>query len=167
MENKNKNLWIWIVVIVIVLIGVVVWATKSSAPTVTNNNNTPVVDNTNALQVQSTEDLSIGSVNAGNVNTGAPAASLSYAQALVTYKDARLQLDAVCQASPDNMTFKNNALLMIDNRAPVARNVHIGSIFPIKAYGFKIVKLSSTTLPVTWKVDCDSSQNVASILIQK
>jgi hypothetical protein len=160
MENKNKNLWIWIVVVVIVLIGVVMWATNSSAPTVVNN--TPVVDNTNALEVQSTEDLSIGSVD-----VGAPAASLSYQQALLKYKDARLQLDKVCQASPDKMTFKNNALLMVDNRAPVSRTVRVGSVFPIKAYGFKIVKLSSTTLPATWKVDCDASQNVATILIEK
>jgi cytoskeletal protein RodZ len=161
MENKNRNLWIWIVVVVIVLIGVVMWATNSSAPTVTNNN-TPTADQTNALEVQSTEDLSIGSVD-----VGAPAASLSYSQALVKYKDARLQLDKVCQASPDKMTFKNNALLMVDNRAPVARTVRVGSVFPIKAYGFKIVKLTSTTLPVTWKVDCDASQNVSSILIEK
>jgi hypothetical protein len=159
MENKNRNMWIWIVVVVIVLVGLVMWATNSSAPTVTN---TPVVNNTNALQVESTEDLSTGSVN-----SGAPAASLSYSQALIKYKDARLQLDKICQASPDKMTFKNNALLMVDNRAPVARTVHVGSVFPIKAFGFKIVKLSSTTLPVTWKVDCDASQNVSSILIEK
>jgi len=56
---------------------------------------------------------------------------------------------------------------MIDNRAPVARTVKVGSTFPIKAYGFKIVNLSSATLPATWYVDCDSSQNVATILIQK
>src|ERR1035437_1546400 len=156
MENKNKNLWIWIVVIVIVLIGVVMWATNSSAPAPVAQNNEVVVP------VVPTEDTTVGSVN-----VGAPAASLSYEPALIKYKDARLQLDAVCQASPDKMTFKNNALLMVHNRAPTARNVRIGSIFPIKAYGFKIVKLTSTTLPVTWKVDCDASQNVATILIQK
>jgi cytoskeletal protein RodZ len=162
MENKNRNLWIWIVVVFIIVVGVVLWATKSSAPIVVQN--TTPADNT-ALQVQSTEDLSTGSVDATSATS--PAATIAYSDALVKYAKARLQLDTTCQGSPDNMTFKNNALLMVDNRAPVARTVHIGSVFPIKAYGFKIIKLSSAKLPVTWKVDCDSSQNVSSILIEK
>jgi hypothetical protein len=163
MENKNKNVWIWVVIIVIVAIVLVFWAMSGgSAPApayapVAQNNNSATIP-----PVDSTEDLSVGSVNAG-----APAATIAYADALVKYKNARLQLDETCQASPDKMSFKNNALLMVDNRAPVARTVHIGSVFPIKAYGFKIVKLSSTTLPATWLVDCDTSQNVSSILIEK
>ena len=159
--EKNKNLWIWIVVILVVVVGLVFWATRSSAPTVVNSTPTVPVDNT-ALQVQSTEDLS-----AGSVDVGATAATISYTNALIKYKDARLQLDKTCQATPYNMTFKNNSLLMVDNRAPVARTVHIGSIFPIKAYGFKIIKLSSVKLPATWLVDCDKMQNVATILIEK
>jgi hypothetical protein len=55
---------------------------------------------------------------------------------------------------------------MIDNRSEVARTVKVGSSFGIKAWGFEIVKLSSATLPATWYVDCDKSQNVATILIQ-
>ncbi len=156
--EKNQKMWIWIVVVLVVAVVLIFWATKSSAPVVTSVNTA----NTNTPIVIPTEDVSVGSVNAG-----APAASISYENALVKYKDARLQLDEICQASPDKMTFKNNAFLMVDNRAPVARTVHVGSVFPIKAYGFKIVKLSSTTLPATWKVDCDASQNVATITIQK
>ena len=160
--NKNKNLWIWIVVVLIVVVGLVVWATKSSAPVVVDNSTpTAPVDDT-ALQPGSTEDLS-----AGRVDVGATAATISYTNALIKYKDARLQLDKTCQASPYNMTFKNNSLLMVDNRAPVARTVHLGSVFSIKAYGFKIIKLSSAKLPATWLVDCDKMQNVATILIEK
>jgi hypothetical protein len=159
MENSNSKMWVWVVVVLIVVIGVVLWATKSSAPIVVQN--TTPTDNT-ALQVDSTEDLSTGSVDSGS-----PAATIAYSDALVKYKDARLQLDKVCQASPDKMTFKNNAILMVDNRAPVARSVKVGSTFPIKAYGFKLVKLSSAKLPATWLVDCDKSQNVSSILIEK
>jgi hypothetical protein len=146
--NKNKNLWIGIVVIVVVvLLG---WWLM-------NKNSTTVSD----TSTQATEDTTAGSADMGT------AAPLSYAQALAKYKDARLQLDSVCQASPDKMTFKNNQLLMVDNRAPVARTVKVGSTFGIKAYGFKIVKLSSGNLPATWLVDCGTSQNVASILIEK
>jgi len=153
--NKDKKVFVELVVVV-ALVGFGLWSlSKNSTPVVNNN----VANN---QQVVPTEDTSVGSID-----VGAPAASLSYAQALVKYKDARLQLDESCQGNPDKMTFKNNALLMVDNRAPVDRTVHIGSVFSIKADGFKIIKLSSSTLPATWWVDCDKSQNVATILIQK
>lgn len=92
---------------------------------------------------------------------------LSYADALVKYKNARIQLDENCQASPNDPTFKNGTSIMIDNRAPVTRTVKIGSVYTIKAYGFKIIKLSANTVPMKFLVDCDKSQNVAAILIQK
>ena len=153
-KKSSKENAIIVLVVVVVLVGFAWWSmSKSPAPAGVSVNNGATVP---------TEDTSVGSVNAGS-----PAASISYTDALVTYKNARLQLDSICQGSPDKMTFKNNALLMVDNRAPVARTVHIGSVFGIKAYGFKIVRLSSATLPATWKVDCDSSQNVSTILIEK
>ncbi len=158
MENKNKNLWIWIVVILVVVIGLVFWATSSSTPAPVAQNN-PVV-----APVTPTEDTSVGSVD-----IGASSVSLSYAEALIKYKNARIQLDQNCQADSQNqkMTFKNNALLMIDNRASVARSIHLGSVFPIKAYGFKIVKLYSAKLPATWLLDCGTRQNVATVVIEK
>lgn len=149
--NTNKNLWIGLGAVALIVI--IIWFM--------NMGSTPVVDNTNQV-VDSTEDVTLGSINAGS-----PAASISYANALIKYKDARIQLDKTCQASPDKGTFKNGTTIMIDNRAPVARTVHVGSIFGIKAYGFKLVKLESATLPATWYVDCDKSQNVSTILIQK
>ena len=116
----------------------------------------------NALEnTASSEDLSAGSVNEKRT------VSLSYATALATYKDARLQLDRTCQASPNLLTFKNGSLLMLDNRSPFDRTVKVGSVYNIKAWRFKIVRLSSAALPATWLVDCDKSQNVATVLIQK
>ena len=155
MENiKNRNLWIGLVVILVVAAVLVFWSMRSAlapAPVVT----APVV---------STEDTSTGSVNAGVTS-----ATLSYSQALAKYKNERIQLDSECKANSQsqNMTFKNNASVMIDNRAPVARTVKVGSVFNVKAYGFKIVKLYSAKLPATWLVDCDNSQNVATVTIQK
>jgi hypothetical protein len=162
--NKNKTLWTWVIVVLIVVVGLVLWAMMgSNGSTVAP---TPVADNTSptALTPIPSEDLSTGSVD-----SGAPAATIAYSDALIKYAKARLQLDANCQADAQNqkMTFKNNALLMVDNRASVARTVHIGSVFPVKAYGFKIIKLSSAKLPATLLVDCDASQNVATILIEK
>ena len=148
-------------VIVVVFAGFMIWSKISSEP-ITQVDNTQGVDNTLVPLKVDTEDTSTGSVNAG-ISTP----SISYANALIKYKDARIQLNAACQATPNNMTFKNGTSIMIDNRASVALTVKAGSVFTIKAYGFKIVKLSSATLPATWLVDCGTSQNVATLLIQK
>jgi hypothetical protein len=154
MENKN-NKYLLAGLVVLLIIIAIFWYVKS--------NSTPVVaPTTEDVVTDSTEDVSAGSVN---VTTGG--VSLSYQQALLKYKDARLQLDKNCQASPDKMTFKNGAYMMVDNRSSASRTVKVGSVFPIKAYGFKIIKLSSSALPATWYVDCGSSQNVATVTIQK
>lgn len=152
---ENKNLWIGLGVVLVLVAGFVYWSMNSTpalAPDTSDNGvvPTPVEDTTT-----------------GSVNVGSPAASISYENALIKYKNARLQLDKTCQASPDKMTFKNGAVIMVDNRAPVSRTVKVGSVFSIQAYGFKLVKLSSATLPTTWYVDCGTSQNVSSILIEK
>src|SRR3989338_8943099 len=153
MENKkNTNLLIGLGVVLIIV--AVFWLMNKSSVT--------VVEENAEQSLESTEDTSEGSVNA-NV----PAvSSLNYTQALEKYKNARIELDPSCQARPNVVTYKNNTSVMIDNRSNVARTVKVGSTFPLKAYGFKIVKISSATLPFTWYVDCDKSQNVATILIQ-
>jgi len=145
--HSDKKAFVELVV-VLALIGLGLWSLRTSPPTAVNT----VEDTTPA---------------GGTSATGSSPAQLSYAQALVKFKDARLQLNDSCQASPNNMTFKNNSLLMIDNRAAVARTVKVGSTFSVKGYGFEIVKLTSATLPATWYVDCGTSQNVATIYIQK
>lgn len=155
--DKNKKILIELIVVV-ALVGFGLWSLSKNPAPVANNITPKLIGDS----PQSTEDTSVGSVN-----TGSSAASISYANALVKYKDARIQLDQNCQAHPNNVTYKNNTDIMIDNRASVARTVKVGSSFGIKAWGFKIVKLSSATLPATWYVDCGGSQNVATILIQK
>lgn len=154
MGKGDNPVFVLVVVLALVIYGF--WSLKQNPPPA------PVVDvNQPADVVESTSGRNV------NTNTTAPVAPLSYAQALEKYKNARIQLDKDCQARPSNVTYKNNTSIMIDNRAPVARAVKVGSVFNIKAWGFKVVKLSSATLPVTWYVDCDKSQNVAAILIQR
>ncbi len=147
-----KNKTVIELVVVLVLVGFGLWTLK--------NNSAPSDTNTDANQVVDT------STNAGNTNAGA-VAPISYTDALVKYKDSRIQLDTNCQANPNNVTYKNNSYIMIDNRSSADRAVKLGSTFSIKAWGFKIVKLSSANLPATWYLDCGNSQNVATVLIQK
>ena len=99
---------------------------------------------------------------------GVGAVSISYANALIKYADRRIQLDTACQARPIAITYKDNTGIMIDNRSPQTRTVKVGITFTIKPYGFKIVVLPDIYLKSkTILVDCDKSQNVATILVQE
>ncbi len=148
----------WIILVVLAIIAIGVWMftkPKTESPAVTPPADETVLDGINDTDATATDEPG--------------AATLSYQQALITYKDKRIQLGAgnICTATPNNVTYKNGTTIMIDNRAPVVRNVKIGTTYTIKAYGFKLVKLSSSTLPIKYLVDCNNQQNVATILLQK
>lgn len=156
MENNNNKILIWVIV-VIVVVGIVFFVfsnRKQEAGPAMQNTET----NTEPESVQDTSD-----------QTGIiPTASISYANALIKYADRRIQLDKSCQAHPNNVTYKDNTGIMIDNRSPQTRTIKVGITFTIKPYGFKIVVLPDIYLKAkTILVDCDKSQNVATILVQE
>ncbi|MFA5791913.1 MAG: hypothetical protein WC884_02660 [Candidatus Paceibacterota bacterium] len=150
-NTKNKNLWIILLIFLVILALLILWSIKKSS--LPAGDNLPVV-------------VSLEDTSAGSVNAGVSVPTISYENALIKYKDARLQINKTCEASPNKMTLTNNSLLMIDNRSPMDRVVKVGSPLNLKAYGFKIVKLESATLPATWVIDCDQFKDVATILIQ-
>ncbi len=164
MENKNNtNIWIG-VVIGLVILTVALFFIFRSKSTVTTSFNAPATDNTTALEPSSTLDTSGSTTTTG----GAQQISISYADALVKYADRRIQLDKSCQAFPNTVTYKDNTGIMIDNRSPEARTIKIGTTFTIKAWGFKIFVLPDVYLKSkTILVDCDSQQNVATVLVQE
>ncbi len=164
MENKKSSNGMWIVVGVVVLALIIIVVMKSQKPT-----EVAIIEAPSQNTLQATEDLSAGSVNTpvAPTTTGVAPVTISYANALIKYKNARIQLNDQCQALPRQMTFKNNTNIMIDNRSSASRTLKIGAPVSIKGFGFKIINLSSAKLPATWLVDCDKSQNVATILIQK
>lgn len=143
-------------IIVLVLVGFGLWSLKNDSGPVTPTNKTEM------NQTLSTEDISIGSIHANS-----PAAVMSYTQALATYKNARIELNKNCQATPNTVTFRNGANIMIDNLSDTSRTIKVGYSFPIKARSFKIISLSSTTAPVVWYMDCGNYQNIATIYIQR
>src|SRR6185436_9472518 len=97
MEN-SKKMWIGIgLAVLVVLLGV--WFFMQSP---TNNQPTVNEPTTNNEPSESAQDIS--SVDAGT----AAAAPISYASALVKYADRRIQLDKMCQARPNNVTYKDN-----------------------------------------------------------
>jgi hypothetical protein len=160
MKNKNTNLvWGIVVVAIIIILALLMVRAKNNKENADVNNYTDMAP----VTVEGEEDTTPVTTP---VAVSTPA-SLSYQQALVKYKDRRIQFDQACQTTPNNMTFKSGTAIMLDNRASVARNININGPVSIKAYGFKIVTLSSSTLPKTILVDCGSGQNVATILLQK
>jgi hypothetical protein len=156
---EKKNTWVWVIVGILVLVGIWYFVTKNpKTPEPVVQDDAIASDTIGPESVQDTTNVA-----------GIPAQPvISYAKALIQYADRRIQLDATCQAHPNNVTYKDNTGIMIDNRSEFTRTVKVGTTFTIKPYGFKIVVLpdvyrkSSTLL-----VDCDKSQNVATILVQE
>jgi uncharacterized protein YxeA len=158
--QKNKNTFIIIIAIIVMAIIVMVL--------VKNNKKSVNLTETPNDNVQQTDQAINGvKTNKTAKNATTSVASISYEQALIKYKDYRIQLAQDCQATPVNVTYKNGTSIMIDNRSNVERVVRVGSNYTIPAWGFKIINLTSSTLPATWLVDCGAQQNVATILIQK
>ncbi len=149
---NNKTL-IGIVVAAVVVVVLIVVGTRSKS--------TPGV--TPTMSVNSTSV----SPSTSPVVTGTPK-TLTYAQALEKYGSTRIQFDTTCQAHPSSMVIKKGTAIMLDNRSPKARTVAVGSVkYYLFGYGFRIVVPMSKTYPSTQLVDCGTSQNVASILIEK
>jgi hypothetical protein len=151
MQKSTKNMIAWIVVIVVLVVG----------GYLLYSSNAKTEEEVIVVEPESVEDVTEGSVNK------ATGSSMKYTDAVAKYADKRIQLDTTCQARPNNVTFKSGTTIMIDNRSPKTANVRLGSTFSIKPYGFKIMTLSSSKLPATLYIDCGTSQNVATVLIQK
>ena len=150
MEKKLKML-VWGIVIIVVIIIVVLFLMPVNKTAIA-----PVVNNVTQNQATPTP------------TTASSISTISYAKALVTYADRRIQLDANCQATPNKVTYKDNTGIMIDNRSAKTRTITVGTTFTIKPYGFKIVVLPDVYLKAkTVYVNCDKEKNVATILVQE
>lgn len=97
-------------------------------------------------------------------------ATQAYTDALKTYASRRVQLSN-CVATPNKMTYQNGTALMFDNRDNAAIQVLLdGKSNSIGALGFKVITLSSATLPHSVKIDCikggTPAYNIASVDLQ-
>jgi len=148
MEKNNYNVWIW-VVIIIIAVGILFFVFRNKEVAA------PVATIPESVQ-DTSQTIGVGAV------------SISYANALVKYANRRIQLNEACQAYPNTVTYKDNTGIMIDNRSSQTRTVKVGTVYTIKPYGFKIVVLPNIYLKSkTLLVDCDKSQNVATVLVQE
>lgn len=147
MENNNKNVLLFVGLLAVLAVTFFVFKYYKNQ----------VVGNSEQIAPKITVDT----------NNNTTITINSYNEALALYKDKSLQLGADCQATPNVLNFRNRTLIMVDNRSDKVRTIKVGKVVTIKPWGFTFVQLSSSKLPITWLVDCDSLQNVASINIQK
>ena len=100
-------------------------------------------------------------------STATPTPSGNYTQLVKEYEGKRIQFDERCQVTPQNPTYKNGTSIMIDNRSSSPRSVMVGGTkYDLVAYGYRVVTLSSSSLPKELAVSCGSSGNVGKILLQ-
>ncbi len=159
---KNKYVWLGIGAVVLVL---AIWLiTKNRNKEVEQNNSATNSQDSSQNSTQNDTNTSTAGENKIPVKTNSP----SYATALTKYGTNRIQIQQNCQAVPNNVTYKNGTTVMLDNRASIAHTLKIDSkVITIPAYDFTTFTFSYTNLPHTILMDCDKSQNVATILIQK
>lgn len=91
----------------------------------------------------------------------------SYSQLVQEYADRRIQFDERCQATPENITYKNGTTVMLDNRSSQSRVVTIGGVkYSLAGYGYKLVTLNNPQLPKELLISCGAGVNVGRILLQ-
>lgn len=161
MTKTQIGIIIGIVVIIIVIL--LVAGHKSQAPVVEDK--TPLVNTEDTAMTPPARIITQPKVTPPVVAT---APTMTYDQAVKAYGERRVQFAQNCQASPTQPTFKGGTEIMLDNRSSETKTLAFdATTYTIPAYGFQIVTLSAETLPHTIMVDCNGSQNVTSILVQK
>jgi hypothetical protein len=168
--NNKKTVWIIVIIVVVIIIGIWIWAANSTSqqammPSTSTSSEVPVATST----ASSTADTSMTPGSQVGLKTGVPA--IAYANALKTYLNKRIQFSTPqgensCAASPNSLTFRSGVSFMLDNRMPIAARIHLttGVVYNLPAYSFQIIALNT---PATYGVDCNSSQNVVTLQVQK
>ena len=93
--------------------------------------------------------------------------SQTYTQLVKEYEGRRIQFDINCQSVPSSSAYKNGTKIMFDNRSGDARTITVAGVqYNLSGYGYKILTLSSPTLPKTILLSCGAAVNVGQVLLQ-
>ncbi len=110
-----------------------------------------------------------GSKTVSRTVTPAPTvtSNLSYTQLVALYGDKRIQFNQDCQAQPGSMVLKNGTGILLDNRSNKTQVIGLnGKIYTLVPYGYRVVTVSSPTLPKALGVSCNNSVNTGTINLQ-
>ncbi|MEX2090663.1 MAG: hypothetical protein WD989_00835 [Candidatus Paceibacterota bacterium] len=128
-------------------------------------------DKLSDLGSSATPSVSVGPTKApakvGATASPVAGSTKSYTELVKEYDGRRIQFNQDCAAIPNYITYKNGTSIMIDNRSGDARIVKVGSnSYSLQGYGYRIITLSSNSLPQELFLDCGSAVNVGKILLQ-
>lgn len=153
----NKNRWFLLVVVVLVALGYWLMGKQSRvANDVSYSSPTPT--SSPAPRAPS---------SGGAKASPASAPVMSYTELVREYEGRRIQFDQYCQAFPSNITYKNGTSIMLDNRSGDARHIKVGDdVYSLPGYGYRVVTLTSQSLPSDILISCGSAVNVGKILLQ-
>ena len=153
MQKMSKQTMWWVLgalVVIVIVIAVVMMKKK-------NQDNASVSQNQETVTPAAESETSTGTTP-----------NLSYTQALAKYGTNRIQIKADCQTVPNNVTYKSGTQVMFDNRSATSHTITFKGVkYVIAGYGYRVFTMTASTYPTTVLVDCDGSQNVATILIQR
>lgn len=91
--------------------------------------------------------------------------NLPYGEAVVKYKNSRIQFDQSCQAIPANQSFKVGTDVMFDNRSSKPATISLGGkAYLVEAYGYQVVDLSTEG---TFTANCNGQKNVLTLSVQR
>jgi len=155
----SKNIFLWIIIVVAVVL--VVW-TFSNKEGGINLVGTPEV-----VSEGSGPEAGAPVISGPGQGSFTQSQIQAYSTLVNEYGDRRIQFDEGCQLRPAEVTFKNGTTIMFDNRSANARTIKVANqsyYFP--PYGYRIMTLSSATVPSTLIIGCDNAPDVGRILLQ-
>ena len=155
-----NKIW-WIVIVVVVAVGAWwVYSNKIKVPSL------PGFGGLNKSSPSPVARVTAKPV-AKKSTTPAPTPTKIYSDVVKEYEGRRIQFDERCQVVPQSPTYKNGTSIMLDNRSASARTVMVGAAkYDLVAYGYRVVTLSSPSLPKELSLVCGSSGNVGKVLLQ-
>lgn len=152
----NKNLWI--VVAVVIVVAGIWWSRQNGSDYGWNSENVSPSPTAVASPVKT---------KAATAPSTISTSGKTYSQLVSEFGSFRFQFDQACQAQPKQMALKNGASILLDNRANETRTITFnGNTYKLGPYGYQVVVVSGTNLPKNIGINCNSSVNVGTIVLQ-
>ena len=158
-----NKLWT-IIVVIVVLVGAVWWFNGGSS----NVSLTPGTS-VSPTAVSATKTPAGYKATPSISPTPVPVvtSNLSYSQLVAQYGSNRIQFNQDCQASPSSMVLKTGTGILLDNRSNKTQVISLnGASYTLVPYGYRVVTVSSATLPKAIGVTCNGQVNTSSINLQ-
>lgn len=155
----------WTIIIVILVIGAGVWWLNGG-----NSNVSLFPDaSTSPTAIGATKTPVGYKVSPSISPTPVPVATsnLSYSQLVAQYGSNRIQFNQDCQANPSSMALKTGTGILLDNRSNKTQVISLnGASYTLVPFGYRVVTVSSASLPKAIGVTCNGAVNTGMINLQ-